>query len=85
MCKVCKVNRSAYYHWVKAGCIVNKVDERLGQLIEDIFIECREVYGTRRIKEVLLQLYEKVVCKGVVGIKLCIFADTTRGGLRSGL
>jgi len=57
MCKVLKVNRSAYYHWVKAGCIVNKVDEKLNQLIEDIFIKYREVYGARRIKAVLFQEY----------------------------
>ena len=47
MCKILKVNRSAYYHWINNGCIVNKVDERLNQLIKDIFYQYREVYGTR--------------------------------------
>ena len=61
MCKVFKVNRSAYYHWVNNGCIVNKVDERLNQLIKDIFYQCREVYGTRRIKKVLVQEYGVIV------------------------
>ncbi len=61
MCKVLKVNRSAYYHWVKNGCIVNKVDERLNQLIKEIFCQYREVYGTRRIKKVLVQEYGVIV------------------------
>jgi transposase InsO family protein len=61
MCKVLKVNRSAYYHWINNGCIVNKVDVRLDQLIKDIFYQYREVYGTRRIKEVLVQEYGIIV------------------------
>ncbi len=61
MCKVCNVNRSAYYHWVNNGCIVNKVDETLNQLIKDIFYQYREVYGTRRIKKVLVQEYGVIV------------------------
>lgn len=61
MCKVLKVNRSAYYHWVNNGCVVNKVDERLNQLIKDIFYQYREVYGTRRIKKVLVQEYGVIV------------------------
>ncbi len=61
MCKIFKVNRSAYYHWVSNGCIVNKVDERLNQLIKDIFYQYREVYGTRRIKKVLVQEYGVIV------------------------
>jgi len=61
MCKVLKVNRSAYYHWINNGCIVNKVDVRLNQLIKDIFYQYREVYGTRRIKEALVQEYGVIV------------------------
>ena len=61
MCRVLKVNRSAYYHWINNGCIVNKVDIRLNQLIKDIFYQYREVYGTRRIKEVLVQEYGVIV------------------------
>ena len=67
MCKVLKVNRSAYYHWIKTGSIVNKVDEKLNQLIEDIFIKYREVYGTRRIKAVLLQEYGVIVSRRKIG------------------
>ena len=61
MCKVLKVNRNSYYHWINNGCIVNKVDEQLNQLIKDIFYQYREVYGTRRIKEVLVQEYGIIV------------------------
>lgn len=61
MCKVLKINRSAYYHWINNGCIVNKVDERLNELIKDIFYQYREVYGTRRIKEALVQEYGVIV------------------------
>jgi len=70
MCNILKVNRSAYYHWINNGCIINKVDERLNQLIKDIFYQYREVYGTRRIKKVLLQEYgvivsERKIAKGM--------------------
>ena len=61
MCNILKVNRSAYYHWINNGCIVNKVDENLNKLIKDIFYQYREVYGTRRIKEVLVQEYGVIV------------------------
>jgi len=57
MCKVLKVNRSAYYHWVNNGCIVNKVDEKLNNLIKEIFYH----YGIRRIKKVLVQEYGVIV------------------------
>jgi len=43
------------------GCIVNKVDERLNNLIKDIFYQYREVYGTRRIKKVLAQEYGVII------------------------
>lgn len=61
MCNILKVNRSAYYHWISNGCIVNKVDEKLNQLIKDIFYQYREVYGTRRVKEVLVQEYGVII------------------------
>ena len=63
MCQLFKINRSAYYHWVKAGCIVNRVDEKLNQLIKDIFYAYREVYGTRRIKKVLVLQYGVIISK----------------------
>ena len=57
MCKVLKVNRSSYYHWIKSGCIIKKVDKQLNSLIESIFIQGRSNYGTRRIQSKLLELY----------------------------
>lgn len=67
ICKILKLNRSAYYHWVKKGCIVNKVDEQLNKLVKEIFITSRETYGTRRLKEVLIQRYGLVVSKRRIG------------------
>ena len=67
MCKICEVNRSAYYHWVNNGCITNKVDETLNKLIKDIFYQYREVYGTRRIKKVLVQEYGIIVSTRKIG------------------
>jgi len=61
MCRVLELNRSAYYHWINNGCIVNKVDEKLNNLVKDIFYQYREVYGTRRIKEALVQEYGVIV------------------------
>ena len=55
MCKVLKVDRSSYYHWVKGGSCVKKVDKELNELIKIIFMQGRQNYGTRRIKERLEQ------------------------------
>ena len=63
MCKVTKVNRTSYYHWIKAGCIIKKVDNELNNLIEAIFIKGRNKYGTRRIQDKLLELYGLVVSR----------------------
>ncbi len=63
MCKVAKVNLSSYYHWVKAGCIIKKVDEKVNKLIEMIFIQGRNNYGTRRIQAKLLELYGLLISR----------------------
>ena len=63
MCKVLKVDRSSYYHWVRNGSIVNKADEKLNELIEVIFMQSRQTYGTRRIKAKLLQRYGFIVSR----------------------
>ena len=57
MCKILKVNRASYYHWLKSGSVIKKVDIKLNELIEFIFIEGKNTYGTRRIKDRLLQYY----------------------------
>ncbi len=58
MCKVLKVDRSSYYHWVKMGCIEKRVDKQLNELIKKIFIDSRQTYGTRRIKKVLFKSFD---------------------------
>ncbi len=67
MCKVLKVDKSSYYHWIKAGCIVKKVDKKLNELIEIIFVQGRQNYGTRRIKDQLKQRYGLVVSRRRIG------------------
>ncbi len=67
MCRVFKVNMSSYYHWIRSGCIVEKVDEELNSLIKSIFKAGREAYGQRRIKEALLSKYGLIVSKRRIG------------------
>ena len=67
MCKVLKVDKSSYYHWIKAGCIVKKVDAKLNELIEIIFVQGRQNYGTRRIKDKLEQRYGLIVSRRRIG------------------
>ena len=67
MCKVFKVDKSSYYHWIKAGCIVKKVDAKLNELIEIIFVQGRQNYGTRRIKDKLKQSYGLLVSRRRIG------------------
>ena len=63
MCKVFKVDKSSYYNWIKNGCLIQKVDEKLNELIEIIFIQSRQTYGTRRIKDKLLERYGVIVSR----------------------
>ncbi len=58
-----QVDKSSYYHWIKAGCIVKKVDTQLNELIQAIFIQGRNNYGTRRIADKLLELYGLIVSR----------------------
>ena len=67
MCKVLKVDRSSYYHWVKGGSCVKKVDKELNELIKIIFMQGRQNYGTRRIKERLEQRYGFIVSRRRIG------------------
>jgi len=57
MCRVLKVDKASYYHWIKQGYQVRQVDEKLNELVEIIFMQGRENYGTRRIKDKLIQRY----------------------------
>jgi len=63
MAKVFKVDKSSYYHWVKAGCVIKKEDTQLNKLIEAIFIQGRKNYGTRRIQDKLKELYGLLVSR----------------------
>ena len=63
MCKIFKVDKSSYYNWVKNGCVIQKVDEKLNELIEIIFLQSRQTYGTRRIKDKLLERYGVIVSR----------------------
>lgn len=63
MCKILKVNRASYYHGVEAGCVIQKVDTQLNELIKSIFIFGRNNYGTRRIQDKLKELYGLLVSR----------------------
>lgn len=67
MCKILKVDTSSYYHWIKNGCVVKKVDLKLNELIEIIFVQGRQNYGTRRIKDRLERRYGVVVSRRRIG------------------
>jgi len=42
MCQIFKIDKSSYYHRVKSGCVVKKVDEKLNGLIEIIFVQSHQ-------------------------------------------
>ena len=63
MCKLFKVSRSCYYNWIDKGCIVNKIDKELNELVKKIFEHSCATYGTRRLKEVLKQRYGLIVSR----------------------
>lgn len=67
MCKIFKVDKSSYYQWIKNGCIVKRVDEKLNELIKIIFVQSRETYGTRRVKDKLVQKYGFIVSRRRIG------------------
>ena len=67
MCKVLKVDRASYYNWIKCGCVVKKVDGKLNELIEIIFIQGRGNYGTRPIKKALLERHGFIVSRRRIG------------------
>ena len=67
MCKILKVDKSSYYYWIKTGCVVKKVDEKLNELIKIIFTNGRGNYGTRRIKDKLELHYGVIVSKKRIG------------------
>ena len=67
MCRVIGVDRTSYYCWVRNGSIVERVDDKLNELIEDIFNESRQTYGTRRIKAKLLKEHGLILSRRKIG------------------
>ena len=67
MCKILKVDKSSYYHWIKSGCKDKQIDEKLNELIEIVFVQGRQNYGTRRIKDKLKQRYGLIVSRRRIG------------------
>ncbi len=63
MCKVLKVNRASYYHWISSGSVLKKVDIKLNELVESIFTEGKNTYGTRRIQDRLLLNFGLIVSR----------------------
>ena len=49
------------------GCITIKFDVKLNELVEIIFVQGRQNYGTRRIKERLVQRYGIIVSRRRIG------------------
>jgi len=64
MCKVLKVSRSCYYRWLS---IEKQEDEKLNNLIKDIFEISKSTYGTRRIKIELQKQYGVIVSRRRIG------------------
>ena len=59
MCRVLKVNRTSYYHWAKIGCKLKRIDSKLNELIEFIFIEGKNKLGEREFSTSIVKLLEK--------------------------
>ena len=67
MCRILKLDISSYYHWIRNGCIIKKIDYKLNKLIKTIFVQSRCKYGTRRLKDKLQRLHGLVVSKRRIG------------------
>ena len=70
MCKILKVNRASYYHWIKTGCIIKRVDTQLNEFIKSIFVFGRNSYSTRRIQDKLKELYGLIVSRNRIAIMM---------------
>jgi len=64
MCQLLEVSRSCYYHWLR---VERQEDIILNNLIQEVFIESRQTYGTRRIKKRLEQLYGLIISRRRIG------------------
>ena len=67
MCKILKLDISSYYHWIRNGCVIKRVNDKLNELIRTIFVQSRCKYGTRRLKIKLQRLHGLIVSKRRIG------------------
>ena len=55
MCKVLGASRSAYYRWIKNGCVLEKANIALDKHIQKVFEKSKGTYGSPRIQQELQQ------------------------------
>ena len=67
MSRMLKVDRGSYYHWIKMGCVIQKIDTSLDKKIQEIFEEGRRKYGTRPIQSKLLKSYGIIISRQKLG------------------
>jgi len=60
------LNPKILYHWIKAGCIIKKVDKKLNELIKIIFVQSRNNYGARRIRDKLKEIYGLITSRRLI-------------------
>ena len=61
MCRFTGVSRSAYYDWLhRAETTCEKADFELKEVIKQAFSKSRATYGTRRLKEALINHNQRV-------------------------
>ena len=57
ICRVLKVNRSSYYDWLKSSPSKRQLeDELISSKIKSIFIDSRCTYGSRRLRQSLMNI-----------------------------
>ncbi len=65
MCRLLKVSRNGYYHWLKHGG--RSIDTIFDVYIRQIYDTSFQTYGQRRIKHALLRQYGWIVSKRRIG------------------
>lgn len=79
MCRVLKVSRNGYYHWLRYG--QHEADAELEEQIALVFKNSQQTYGARRIKKALERQFGWVVSRRRIGIimkRLGLKAKTKR-------
>ena len=67
MSRILKVDRGSYYHWIKMGCVIQKINSALDKKIQEIFEKGRRKYGTRPIQSKLLKSYGIIISRQKLG------------------